>query len=459
MVLDLVHPSLFPVVWGLTRALEQGTVPLEDCAKYIGKGKTVDSYEANSAEPQWGSYQWLPAEVSYREGVAKITSYINNLHPTQHKSLYGVLERITAATIPLWEESFKGDPTHRRIVVTGTGQDDWTYPAGLMYQVPNIPGPRGLIDPTTREPEGGFLEDEDDEWQYEDHFEDWNRQHRILVYPEPREYIKQAELAAQVDKEAVKLESSEHGLQVIYKLANIHLTPESPAYSGGTWHVEGTNNESIVASAIYYYDQDNITESHLAFRQAIDHEELMMIPEQNQHESLEAYLGIENEGPAVQTLGQVLTREGRLLAFPNVLQHQVQPFELQDATRPGHRKILAMFLIDPHRPILSSAHVPPQRRDWWAEEVRNDGGLDILPAEIFDLTVGLVDDFPLSWEQAVEHRAKLMEERSVFVDHQTETMFEVGFACHDRFDFANSVLICDYRRRSASASIRTCWGC
>jgi len=91
--------------------------------------------------------------------------------------------------------------------------------------------------------------------------------------------------------------------------------------------------------------------------------------------------------------------------------------------------------------------------------VRNDGGLDILPAEIFDLTVGLVDDFPLSWEQAVEHRAKLMEERSVFVDHQTEKMFEVGFACHDRFDFANSVLICDYRRHSASASIRTCWGC
>ena len=29
------------------------------------------------------------------------------------------------------------------------------------------------------------------------------------------------------------------GLQVIVKLANIHLTPEKPTYEGGTWHVEG----------------------------------------------------------------------------------------------------------------------------------------------------------------------------------------------------------------------------
>ena len=38
------------------------------------------------------------------------------------------------------------------------------------------------------------------------------------------------------------------GLQVVYKLANIHLTPEKPSYSGVTWHVEGTMNENIVAS-------------------------------------------------------------------------------------------------------------------------------------------------------------------------------------------------------------------
>jgi hypothetical protein len=42
-----------------------------------------------------------------------------------------------------------------------------------------------------------------------------------------------------------------------------------------------------------------------------------------------------------------MTREGRALFFPNVYQHRVEPFELADKTRPGHRKIVALFLVDP----------------------------------------------------------------------------------------------------------------
>ena len=37
----------------------------------------------------------------------------------------------------------------------------------------------------------------------------------------------------------LKREFGERGLQIIVKLANIHLTPEKPRYGGGTWHVEG----------------------------------------------------------------------------------------------------------------------------------------------------------------------------------------------------------------------------
>ena len=43
-----------------------------------------------------------------------------------------------------------------------------------------------------------------------------------------------------------------------------------------------------------------------------------------------------------------------LLAFPNVVQHRVSPFRLADPTRPGHRKLLALFLVDPHIRILST---------------------------------------------------------------------------------------------------------
>ncbi|KAH9264714.1 hypothetical protein BASA83_011817 [Batrachochytrium salamandrivorans] len=43
-------------------------------------------------------------------------------------------------------------------------------------------------------------------------------------------------------------------LQVIVKLASIHLTPDKPRYNGGSWRIEGTTNESIVATCLYYYE-------------------------------------------------------------------------------------------------------------------------------------------------------------------------------------------------------------
>ena len=57
-------------------------------------------------------------------------------------------------------------------------------------------------------------------------------------------------------------------LKVIVKLANIELTPKNPTYRGGSWHVEGCDNEKIVATILYYYEMDNIVESSISFRAA-----------------------------------------------------------------------------------------------------------------------------------------------------------------------------------------------
>jgi hypothetical protein len=40
-VLDLVHPSLFPLIYGRSRVLENSLVELGECLASIGKGKTV----------------------------------------------------------------------------------------------------------------------------------------------------------------------------------------------------------------------------------------------------------------------------------------------------------------------------------------------------------------------------------------------------------------------------------
>jgi hypothetical protein len=97
-----------------------------------------------------------------------------------------------------------------------------------------------------------------------------------------------------------------------------------------------------------------------------------------------------------QHLGSVVCKEGRLLTFPNVVQHCVSPFSLEDKTKPGHRKILALFLIDPHRRIISTANVPPQQEDWGQERQKlvTDLLANNLPPE---LQVMVEKDMPASF--------------------------------------------------------------
>jgi Protein of unknown function (DUF4246) len=91
----------------------------------------------------------------------------------------------------------------------------------------------------------------------------------------------------------------------------------------------------------------------------------------------------------------------------------VLPFELEDKLKPGHRKILALFLVDPNLHIISTASVPPQRRDWFLDQVVMNGGIGGLTGDLLASIVGTID-FPLSMEQAHAFRLELMEERKSF---------------------------------------------
>ena len=101
---------------------------------------------------------------------------------------------------------------------------------------------------------------------------------------------------------------------------------------------------------MYYYESENISESRLAFRTQIGGEATIDLPyPQDEHRAVQEIYGFENDEPCIQELGTVVTKGGRLLTFPNVYQHRVEPFHLSDSSKPGHRKILALFLIDPYR--------------------------------------------------------------------------------------------------------------
>lgn len=79
-VLNLVHPSLFPLVYGLSRILKDGTIGIEDCILRCGEGEvipeplydvvTIDTHQERSA-PYSKKFQWLPCDVDISGSTPK----------------------------------------------------------------------------------------------------------------------------------------------------------------------------------------------------------------------------------------------------------------------------------------------------------------------------------------------------------------------------------------------------
>ena len=396
---------------------------------------------------------------------SRISSYINNLHPAKNKPLYAVIEKIIDKTIVLWNHTLNplNDPpatvmrindlraTAGRIPfdgpeygdiadipadqrpVQGAYEDDDDYEVRLTQMAIILPEPRAFGEPKSKE-------------EYEAILEYNAKMEKLMGQSAGEEPSAEAlEEAANMKEELAKVqqgrlrkppldlrkEFKDRGLQVIVKLANIHLTPNKPEYTGGTWHVEGQLNEHICATALYYYDCANISESRLAFRQQSRNEDAEDVSyEQGWHNWLHDVYGFNRGDAAVQYLGNVCTQEGRLLTFPNILQHRVEPFKLEDPTQPGHRKILALFLVDPHIRVISSANVPCQRRDWWVEEVERSRALPVkLPLEMKEIIGNLEDgDFPMSLKEAKKLRLELMEERKRNGEMQDGTFNSATFS-------------------------------
>ncbi|MFF7340181.1 DUF4246 domain-containing protein [Streptomyces sp. NPDC008163] len=361
-VLDLVHPSLFCLVrdvsGGPERAWEN---PASPYAKYEFSDR----------------FQWLPTDVDVSaDGEAAFRSYVNNVHPEDHRQLAAVLPELFGRMLPLWEN-----------VLT-----DLRHPRPPRIEA----NPFGWYD---SEPEHPDEDDFSDEAAYEEAVEayelaqdDWYQNRRPVV-PDAPEFTAPEPVGA---SDRVVLRGRR--LQVVAKLATIRLTPEKPEYAGGSWHVEGMLNERIVSTGIYYWDSENITDSRLGFRAAVDDPDY----EQNDHNGVSDVYGMDDEGPLNQVLGSASTPPGRCLAFPNLLQHRVGPFRLADPSRAGHRKIVAFFLVDPSETIVSTSDVAPQQP--WA------------------------GTSTMTLEEAKAYREELMRERKFFVDEHNEQLFEREFS-------------------------------
>ena len=110
----------------------------------------------------------------------------------------------------------------------------------------------------------------------------------------------------------------------------------------------------------------------------------------------------------------MITKTHRCVAFPNLYQHKIKPFGLEDPTKPGHRKILVFFLVDPTQKILSATDVAPQQREWVTEAMQTAGqnsAIGKLPVELLSMVMD-ENEGAMSRSEAEEWRVGLIHERA-----------------------------------------------
>ncbi|KAJ6524441.1 hypothetical protein DFH09DRAFT_1250825 [Mycena vulgaris] len=400
-VLDLVHPSLYCVVYDRTHAY------LPDKPHVPGNLLPVAVPALSDTEEEWaisGAFSWMPSDFAILDDgtVNLISPYINNLHPEKHQPLYRIIEDVVSRFVPMFE---------RVLGEIDKGKGAALKESGRMHDV-------GCIWPDGR-PSDSDLEEGAGEEEQQKHYDSKK------VLPEASTY------AGELEKVLSPISLRGRTVQCILKLANIHLTPEQPKYEGGSWHVEGreallfltstTHLAAGMANEHIYYDEENITESRLAFRVPTGQPEYH---EQDDSECMSTLYGIDRDDDCVQEIGSMVTKAGRTLAWSNLFQHCVSRV---------HRKILAIFLVNPTvDPIASATDIPPQQGEWAAEALQqasaDSGSLMFqLPQELADLITTNLPASVMTRKEAEAYRLELMEERTVFVDSHSETAYAVKF--------------------------------
>ncbi|KAJ2357228.1 hypothetical protein GGF43_001593 [Coemansia sp. RSA 2618] len=404
-VLNLVHPSLYPLIYARSRLLSQpipspaAAVDLKTFGEHPGspekwhaavkehwKGENGESVfyvpsDGDTISFTSEEFCWLPTEFRVGDdGDVTIESYINNLHPVKHAAFYPTIATIFSKFVPLLEHVITDIAFPRNYRV----KPDWiTWFDGKVARPDYY----------------------DDSLDYDERYEAWDN-NREFIEPQPDPFIAP-------ERQMTPYSLRGRRLQAIFKMSNIHLTPDQPEYEGGSWHVEAMANERIVATGIYYYDVENITESMLSFRESVD-ENVEFDYERGEFEDEGLYRAYGICGdctPLIQETGEVEVKNGRCIVFPNIYQHQVSRFKLADLTKPGHCKTMTLFFIDPTTRIPSTEIVPPQQREWWSEKFMARGAIADLPMLVQERITKHVD-FPISLAEAKELRLELMSERS-----------------------------------------------
>jgi hypothetical protein len=205
-VLDLIHPSLCPIVYNRSLFKDPQT----------GECETLDPPD-HSGYFVSQKFQWLPSDFWVAEdGTVTLASpYINNVHPQKHVALQDVIPTLLGRAVPLWERVLSD--TRRPLLPFRTKSSAEKFPPDCIFP------------------------DNESRWETdEDHdveMDVWLSKKDLKLPDATEKYTGDLDI---MKTPTVSLKGTT--IQCIIKLANIVLTPEEPVYPGGSWHVEGSRS-------------------------------------------------------------------------------------------------------------------------------------------------------------------------------------------------------------------------
>ncbi|KAJ2066423.1 hypothetical protein GGI08_001879 [Coemansia sp. S2] len=395
-VLNLVDPSLFPLIYSRSKFCRQtGTSPqaafsLKDSGEFPGSidewhnalnategGET--EYHLPTGHGRYWSYtsdkfSWLPSEFRVDDGGAvTIESYINNLHPVKHAAMYPIIASVFSKFLPLLEQVVT-DLAHPR--------QPRVKPDSSKYYESDEPLPN------------------DDGYYYEGLIL-WKTR-ATFVHAQPEPFVAPA-------RPISPYKLCGRRLQAIVKMTNVELTSKRPIYGGKDWSVAGLANERIIATGVFFYDVANIAPASLGFREALS--SWNFEAEQCDINSvIEAY---------------VLALKMDCVVFPNIHQYKFPELKLADKTKPGHCKMLTFYFVDPSTRIPSTEIVPPQQLDWYFEDILEFEPFRGLPQLVMDGIMAKVD-FPISLKEAKKTRLQVRQDEAC--EHISFELFAPKFS-------------------------------
>ncbi|KAF5392719.1 hypothetical protein D9757_000817 [Collybiopsis confluens] len=253
-VQDLIHPSLYPYVAGVTPTISEDVRPPP-----TSDGKFHTGINNRFTHKLSSRFAWIPSvfKMSPDGTDVRINSYINGLGTREEfPSLFRVLEKMFLLSLPHFErtEEMSKDYTPEESDSVRRWEERRTFALDNEGSL-------------TRAMWDDFLDKHWDRWETEKAEEQRDKE-ELQKEIEEEDSVKR-ERFYNLGDELVASKHKGKELKVIVKAANYTLTP-GREYEG-SWHMEGMPHERIVASVIYYYDRDSAIEDHgLSFRKFRD---------------------------------------------------------------------------------------------------------------------------------------------------------------------------------------------